>query len=365
MDTAQGTGPAHGASFPEQNPNPILQADLSGALTYANPAARERFPELSTGTREHPMVAGLAEAAEPLAEGSQASIVREVEVGGRIFEEHVSLDDDGDHLAVFAVEVTERAAAEAALRQHAEALARSNEELERFAFIASHDLREPVRSVVSFAQLMEREHAEQLGEEALELLGFIVDAARRVDKNLKGLQDYVHAEREGQAFEDVDLETLYGTVLEGLEPMIAEAGATVTCDALPVVHGDRDQLGVVLRNLLSNAIKFHAPGQDPLVHVGAERAEAGWHLSVQDTGIGIPEAHRDRIFTIFTRLNTPDKYPGTGVGLAICKRIVQRHGGRIWVESEEGRGSVFHVFLPDEDLTTGGRRPQGPTGVED
>ena len=242
------------------------------------------------------------------------------------------------------VDTTERVQAEQALQRTAEDLRRSNSELEQFAYVASHDLQEPLRMVSSYVQLLARRYQGKLDEDADEFIGYAVDGAKRMQNLINDLLAYSRVGTRGSPFVSVSLEHLLQEALENLQVVMEENQAEITHDSLPIVLGDPVQLGMVFQNLLGNAIKFRG-AQAPNVHVGVRQEGNEWIFSVRDNGIGIDQKFSERIFIIFQRLNSPGTYPGTGIGLAICKRIIQRHGGRIWVESQAGQGSTFYFTL--------------------
>jgi PAS domain S-box-containing protein len=242
-------------------------------------------------------------------------------------------------------DVTERVRAEEALAQQAQDLARSNAELEQFAYVASHDLQEPLRMVASYTQLLARRYGDKLDDDAHEFIGYAVDGVRRMQGLISDLLAYSRVGSRGASPEKVEMETVMARTVDVLRPAIEESGATVTHDPLPAVVADGVQIGQVLQNLVGNALKF-AGQAPPRVHVGAERHGAEWLFSVQDNGIGIAPEYAQRIFVIFQRLHTRAEYEGTGIGLSICKKIVESHGGRIWVESRPGHGSTFYFTLP-------------------
>ena len=226
-----------------------------------------------------------------------------------------------------------------------EELRASNERLEQFAYAASHDLQEPLRMVSSYLQLLERRYADELDEDAEEFIGFAVDGAERMRGMIDGLLEYSRIETEGDPFEPTDLDAVLEDVREDLRLSIAEQDTEVTAGSLPTVEGDPSQLRQVFQNLLENAIEYSGDGP-PRVHVTAEREDDRWLVSVSDDGIGIDPDDAERIFEVFQRLHTQDESLGTGIGLALCERIVERHGGEIWVDSEPGEGSTFSFTLP-------------------
>jgi light-regulated signal transduction histidine kinase (bacteriophytochrome) len=225
------------------------------------------------------------------------------------------------------------------------ALADSNVELERFAYVVSHDLQEPLRMVSSFTQLVSARYGGKLDKEADEFIGFASAGASRMQRLLTGLLSYSRATGGTGTLEPVELEDVMGAVKADLRIAIQESRATVTSAPLPRVLGQTEELHQVLQNLIANALKFHG-AEPPRVHVSATRQGDRWQVSVRDNGIGIERSQHERVFEMFRRLHKEEEYPGAGVGLAICKRIVERRQGRIWVESEPGRGATFHFTVP-------------------
>jgi PAS domain S-box-containing protein len=242
-------------------------------------------------------------------------------------------------------DVTERKRAEETLKRTATDLMRSNTELEQFAYVASHDLQEPIRMVTSYMQLLQRRYHGQLDAKADLFIGYAVEGATRMHTLINDLLAYSRVGTHGKAFELVDCALVLKQACANLKLAIEESDAMITHDRLPVVRGDAWQLGQLFQNLIGNAIKFCGT-EPPRIHVGAEQHGAEWIISVCDNGIGIDSEFAERIFIIFQRLHTRVEYPGTGIGLAICKKIVERHGGRIWVESAVGQGSTFFFTLP-------------------
>ncbi|MBN2555671.1 MAG: PAS domain S-box protein [Anaerolineales bacterium] len=246
-------------------------------------------------------------------------------------------------------DITARREVDLQLAKYAEELKRSNDELQHFAYIASHDLQEPLRMIASYMQLLERRCGSALDEDGRTFIHFAVDGARRLQGLINGLLDYSRVETRGKKFALVDLNDLVAEVRQQLSMMLNERGVVLDIGELPALSGDRTQLVQVFQNLISNATKFN-DRPDPLVRISAEREAGIWRFAVKDNGIGIDPENHDRIFGIFQRLHTREEYPGTGIGLAVCKKIIERHGGKIWIESELGAGSTFFFTLRSEGL---------------
>lgn len=240
----------------------------------------------------------------------------------------------------------ERRRAELELAKRAQELARSNADLEQFAYVASHDLQEPLRMVASYVQLLARRYKGKLDKDADDFIAFTVEGATRMQRLINDLLSYSRVGRHAHAVREVSMEQVLSAATKNLGRLIEEARAQVTHDALPVVQADEGQLVQVMQNLLCNAIKFRRETVAPRVHVSARREASEWVFSVADNGIGIQPEYFDRIFVIFQRLNHREQYPGTGIGLAIAKKVVERHGGRIWVESVAGQGSTIFFTIP-------------------
>jgi signal transduction histidine kinase len=233
----------------------------------------------------------------------------------------------------------------AELNERAKDLARSNSELQQFAYVASHDLQEPLRMVASFTQLLAKRYKDQLDDDARDFINYAVDGATRMQTLISDLLNYSRVGTQGKTFVPTDSEALFKRVLESLQFSIEESGAVIVSDSLPMVMADPQQLGQLFQNLLTNAIKFRGK-EPPHVRISTERKGNDWKISVRDNGIGISQEHAERIFVIFQRLHTKTEYPGTGIGLAICKKIVERHGGSIWIEPSPGGGTTFCFTIP-------------------
>ncbi|MCU4743351.1 ATP-binding protein [Natronoglomus mannanivorans] len=253
----------------------------------------------------------------------------------------VETDDGSKRMIGVARDITDRKTYERRLEE-------SNERLEQFAYAASHDLQEPLRMISSYLQLIESRADDELTEETEEFLEFAVDGAERMRDMIDGLLAYSRVETQGEPFEPIDLNEVVADVRDNLDVRFTESDADVEVGELPPVLGDENQLHQVFQNLLSNAIEYSGD-EPPQVRISAERNGSMWEVSVQDEGIGIEPDEQDLIFEVFQRLHSQDDYEGSGIGLALCERIVERHGGEIWVNSEPGMGSTFTFTLPPED----------------
>ena len=225
-------------------------------------------------------------------------------------------------------------------------LKRSNEELQSFAYITSHDLQEPLRTIASYAQLIKRRYKGQLDQDADEFIDFMVNGASRMKNMIQGLLDYSRVGTQGHKFKEFKSEDALNYAINNLQSAISENNAEITYDDLPTIFADKNQIASIFQNLIGNALKFQKEGLKPKIHVLANKKGNEYVFSVSDNGIGIEEQYTHRIFEVFKRLHTIDEYEGAGIGLAIVKRIIDRHGGRVWVESEFGKGSTFCFTLP-------------------
>jgi len=243
-------------------------------------------------------------------------------------------------------DITGRKETEERLRATAADLERSNRELEQFAYVASHDLQEPLRMVASYTQLLARRYKGKLDQDADEFIGFAVDGARRMQELINDLLAYSRVGSRALDLQRVATAEVVDRVISDLGGAIEDAGAAVTRDDLPTIHGDLTQLQQLFQNLIANGIKFRRAEAPPVVHISSRRDNGTWTFAVSDNGIGIESQYLDRIFALFQRLHSRAEYPGTGIGLAICKKIVERHGGTIRVQSEPGRGTTFEFTLP-------------------
>ncbi len=243
-------------------------------------------------------------------------------------------------------EIADRKQIEEELTLKTAQLARSNDELEQFAYVASHDLQEPLRMVSTYVQLFEKRFKGQVDEKADKYITYAVEGAKRMQALIGGLLAYSRLGDGEHVSSPVEINSIVDAALTNLQASLMETGALVTRDALPVLAGEPGQLTQVFQNLIGNANKFRRPNATPQIHISADLQGADWILSVKDNGIGIEPEFFDRIFVIFQRLHTRGEFSGTGIGLSICKKVVERHGGRIWIESEPGQGTSFRFTLP-------------------
>jgi signal transduction histidine kinase len=239
----------------------------------------------------------------------------------------------------------QRLNAEQKEREYMEELRRSNAELEQFAYIASHDLQEPLRMVASYTQLLAERYKGKLDENADKYIAYAVDGSKRMQRLIHDLLAYARTSSEAQTLKPTDASEVLARVITQLQGLIDKSGANIVCGKLPVVNVDETQLGQVFQNLIGNALKFHRD-EEPQVEIRAEPSGEMWDFAVIDNGIGISQESGSRIFQMFQRLHTRQEYEGSGIGLAISKRIVERHGGRIWFDSAPGQGTTFHFTMP-------------------
>ena len=224
-------------------------------------------------------------------------------------------------------------------------LEQSNAELERFAYVASHDLQEPLRATANFTSLLKKRYHDQLDEKAQRYIHFIVDGTTRMQTLINDILAFSRLQTHEKPHEAVDIDQVLADVKHNLKLKIRENRAKIVTESLPTVQGNAKQLGQLFQNLISNALKYRSPDRAPEIHVRGEERSKEWHFSVSDNGIGIEKQYFNRIFIIFQRLHTSKEYEGTGVGLAICKRIVEQHGGNIWLDSQPGQGTTFYFTI--------------------
>lgn len=254
--------------------------------------------------------------------------------------------DQGIFVLASVIDISERKTLENALEVEREALKRSNQELEQLAYVASHDLQEPLRMVTSYVQLLDKRYHDKLqDEDAQTFMGFAIDGARRMQQLINDLLDFSRIGTRGAPFAPVVGEKLLQNVLMNLKIAIQESDAEITSDPIPTFVADGGQMLRLFQNLIANALKFRGD-KSPKIHISFQQEASSYRFGVHDNGIGFEMRQAERMFQIFQRLHARDKYEGTGIGLAVCKRIVERHGGRIWAESTPGNGAVFYFTIP-------------------
>jgi PAS domain S-box-containing protein len=256
------------------------------------------------------------------------------------------LMDGRKHVVLALNNITSRKLVEKSLQQTADELARSNRDLEQFAYVASHDLQEPLRMVAGYLQLLEERYKGQLDEKADKFIDYAVDGSERMSSMIRDLLAYSRVNARQENLDEVDANAAFSVALQNLGASVKESSAVVTRDELPTIRGDSMQLAMVFQNLIGNAIKFRIADRDPKIHVSAKKESNHWIFEVKDNGIGFEQQYEDKIYMIFQRLHGHGHYPGTGIGLAICKRIIERHGGKIWATSAPGEGSTFFFTVP-------------------
>jgi PAS domain S-box-containing protein len=341
----------------------VACTDSAGVITFANPACCR----VSGYTREeligrgHDIVSAAHHASEPVRELRQKlargeSWRGELQLRAKDGAEHwvaasvaplAGGTREASHYVAVCIDITQNKLATLAdLERQRSELARSHEELEQYAYIASHDLQEPLRAIVGCGQLLREEYATVTHDEtARQLLDHMIEGGQRMQRLVLALLDYSRLDTRELRRVCASSHDALGHAIRLLETTIAEAGATIESSELPSVSSDPQQLVQLFQNLLDNAIKYHGT-ERPVIRVSVSRDGDFWRFSITDNGIGIERQYFERIFVLFQRLHARSKYPGTGVGLALCKKIVEGHGGRIWVDSEQGSGATFHFTLP-------------------
>jgi two-component system, sensor histidine kinase and response regulator len=307
----------------------VMMPEMSGEELLAALRSREEF-------RDVPVLVVSAKADDPLR-------VRLLRQGAQ---DYLTKPFFAEELMVRAKNLLERARFEKELRRANEALTDSNQELERFAFAASHDLQEPLRTVISYLQLLSTRYGGKLDGDADQFITFTVQAAKRMQSLIRDLLTYARVTKSGGDFQTTDCGFVLKQVLDSLENSLVEKKATVTHDPMPAIRADPGQIGQLFQNFISNALKFQEPDAAPRIHIGVRRTDTEWEFTVRDNGIGIAREFFPKLFSMFERFHPQSRYAGTGMGLAICKRIVDRHQGRIWLESTPGEGSTFHFTIP-------------------
>lgn len=350
----------------EAAPDFIYLLNLQGQIEQVNPAVIEQSGYAESELIEQPLVEFLSPTSQQLCNQEFAELLRQGK--SRHEMEFICKDttvltmdcsctlvgdqpEDDNYILVLQRDISDRKKIEETLRKTNRELIASNEELEKFAYLASHDLREPLRMVTSFTQLLAQRYSGRLDGDADQIIGFAVDGASRMEELINDLLEYSRVGKAEKPWELLDCEAIVDQALINLQVSLREANVNLTRRPLPTVTGDAGQLIQLWQNLLDNAIMYRSQ-DSPTIEIGAEVQDGKWLFWVQDNGIGIAPQHQKRIFQIFQRLHTKEEYPGTGIGLAICHKIVERHQGQMWVESAPGAGATFYFTLPQgqEDL---------------
>ena len=328
--------------LPKENPNPVIRLNQGRKISFINTTAQIMLTDWGCATNQEVPTEITEIAVVALNDG----IRREFEYNytNRTYLITVAPFSQADYVNIYFRDVTELKKAEQILKLKIEELKHSNEELEQFAYISSHDLQEPLRTITSYLQLLQRKYQGNLDDKADKYINFAIEGAARMQNLIIDLLDYSRVGTGDDEPESIDCKFILNKVLFDIKALIKENNATISHDPLPEVMADSTQIVQVFQNLIINGIKFHGE-EAPKIHISAEKIASEWVFSVQDNGIGIDPQYSERIFEIFKRLNSRERYPGTGIGLSICKKIVERHGGRIWVESELGKGSTFYFTL--------------------
>lgn len=350
------------AAILDSAPSALILVDTGGVVRFANRAAASLFgltseefsgrpvgelvPERFAGAfsdhlrrfREKPETQEMSARADLSARTSNG---REVPVEVLLNPIDTS---EGPYVVAAFINLIERKRHEEDLRLANAALEKAKIECQQFAFIASHDLQTPLRGIAGFAQLLQSDYGGKLDSEADRRLERIVAGVKHMQELIDDMRSFTSVESRARPFEMTDLNAVFAQVLETLAPSIVDAGAQVTATELPSVACDRTQISQLLRNLIANAITYHGK-RPPKIEVSAEQRAGEWVISVRDNGIGIEAKQHDNIFKMFRRLHSQERYPGTGIGLAICRRIAERHGGNIWLDSAPGEGSTFYFTI--------------------
>jgi PAS domain S-box-containing protein len=347
------------ASFPERNPNAIVELDLPGrAVTYVNPAALQLFPDLPVRLLEHPFLAGLPELlgrAGPGAEGG--AIRRELVLGDRCYAQTVSLIPENGRIRIYSADITERLRAEDEVHRLNAELERRvvertaqleavNRELEAFSYSVSHDLRAPLRSVHGYVRMIMEDYGSRFDAEGTRLLNVVSSEARRMGRLIDDLLDFSRLGRQRMGAAEVDMAALARSAFESLTRDVPGRKPRLDLQPLPPTHGDPAMLRQVFANLIGNAIKFSRLESEPVVEVGSHPGDRETVYYVRDNGVGFDERYIHKLFGVFQRLHSEEEFEGTGVGLALVQRVIQRHGGRVWAEGKLRQGATFYFTLP-------------------
>ena len=342
----------------------FVQLDMSGRIVDFNHAYQEMIgygEEKLRNMREVDLVPSKWHAAEvdiintQVIPKSRSDVYEKeyVHADGKVFPVELRTflirNDDQQPIGMWSIvrDISQRKQIEHEREEAMVALTQSNEDLKQFAYVASHDLQEPLRMVASYTQLLAERYSDKLDEKAHKFIAYAVDGASRMQALILDLLAFSRVETRAQPFKHIDAQSAMGAAIVNLRTIINETGSLVTNDDLPRIRADESQLTMVFQNLINNGIKFQKKQHTPCIHVSAHPQNGGWCFRVRDNGIGIDSKYKEKVFLVFQRLHTRNEYPGTGIGLALCKRIIDRHGGKIWFESALGQGTTFFFTIPD------------------
>ncbi len=335
------------ANYSEENPNPIFRVNLDRILLYSNPAGKRLLNVWGIGKGEK-LPSFIA---EKLGEDRNLAtpLTIEIPVEDQTYSLEIVPIEGMEYINIYGRNITKRKIAEKLSQQYIAEIERSNQELDRFAHVISHDLQAPLRSIIGFIQLLEKDYVSKLDTTAQEYINTVVESGRRMQTMIADILAIARLKANKEDVTTVDCEALLEEILSDLKYTIEESKASITHEKLPAVVGIRALLSQVFQNLIENAIKFHGT-KPPQVHISAREEEKEVIFSVKDNGIGFNPKYNDRIFQLFGRLHTDKEYEGHGIGLSTCKKIVNLHGGRIWAVSKEGEGATFFFTIPKKPL---------------
>jgi signal transduction histidine kinase len=334
------------ASFPQMNPTPVLEVDLSGAINFYNRAALEAVEPLGPDAELGVLIPeDLEEITAAINEKQEKVFYRELRIKDKVFSQNIYFAEPFHVLRIYSMDITARQQAEEKLTRTLEDLERSNKELQEFAYVASHDLQEPLRKIANFSEMLAKQYQGQLDQQAVRYFGYVTDGAKRLQTLINDLLSYSRLGRAELLLIPASLEEILKGTLNDLHALIKENHVKISHEPLPTLKVNPQQMRQLLQNLIANAIKFHSD-RPPMIHIAARQEDREWLVSIRDNGIGFEPQYAENIFTVFKRLHNQEQYPGTGIGLAICKKIVERHGGRIWAESGPDGGATFYFTIP-------------------
>jgi len=343
---------AYLSTFPMLNPNPVMEMDTAGAILFLNPASEKLFPDLRRLGLKHPWLADWEKVMLIMGEGRVQETAREIQIGDRWFGQSFYFMEDTRRIRIYGREITKRKGMEIALQEKALQLLNASQELENFSYSVSHDLRVPLRAIDGYVRMILKKHEKDFDEDTLDKFNVIRINAKRINLLIEDLMIFSRLGSVHLSRFRVNMNELVGEVWQEMQNMNPDRPMSLRIVSAPHGNGDRALIKQVLSHLLSNAIKFTRSREETLVEVGGYEEENETVYYVRDNGIGFDMKYHDKLFGVFRRLHTHEEYEGTGVGLALVRRIVQRHGGRVWAEGEIDRGACFYFTLPKAQETS-------------